>query len=134
MHVLYRLFDASDDLLYIGKTVAPSSRFQQHRETKSWWRTVATIRLAYFNSAEELDREERYAIRSERPLHNIKHNKHSGYGYREVAPLSYDITDGGYPIAVVFCPYCECEHPHHYGEVLVKAPCGRGRYRIQEEN
>jgi hypothetical protein len=35
---LYRLFDAADDLLYIGVSYDPRDRGYQHVMTKTWWR------------------------------------------------------------------------------------------------
>lgn len=36
-HYLYRIFDATGQLLYIGITHDVGARFQQHRADKSWW-------------------------------------------------------------------------------------------------
>ena len=49
LHVLYRFFDASGNLLYVGITCNPSGRFSDHR-TKNWWRDVANITLEHADS------------------------------------------------------------------------------------
>jgi predicted GIY-YIG superfamily endonuclease len=38
---LYRLYDADDELLYVGITWNPKSRWESHATYKSWWHKVA---------------------------------------------------------------------------------------------
>lgn len=71
MHKLYRFFDASGQLLYVGITCNPGKRFDQHRGGKSWWDEIASIRLESHPSRESLLDAERAAIREEAPLYNI---------------------------------------------------------------
>jgi hypothetical protein len=68
---LYRLFSADSDLLYVGISNAPMTRFESH-SVRPWWPDVAEIRLEHFaDRAAALDAE-RVAIRDERPLHNVQ--------------------------------------------------------------
>lgn len=74
-HVLYRFYSATGQLLYVGITMNPSTRFKQHRKTKDWWGEVIGITLEHYESRDELARAERRAIQVERPLHNVIHSK-----------------------------------------------------------
>jgi predicted GIY-YIG superfamily endonuclease len=74
-HVLYRMFDANEQLLYIGLTNNPKGRFGRHRDTKDWFAQVSRIQLEIFDSRQELVDAERAAIAAEKPLHNIVHNR-----------------------------------------------------------
>lgn len=71
VHTLYRFFDADGELLYVGITCDPGSRFKQHRRGKSWWHEIARIELEQFSSRVELEQAEREAIPKENPKYNI---------------------------------------------------------------
>lgn len=72
---LYRFFDASGQLLYVGKTISiPSLRFKNHAHEKAWWRGVAEIKLQPYPTHDALVAAEKDAIRNEHPLHNFAHN------------------------------------------------------------
>jgi len=73
-HVLYRAFNAQGQLLYVGITMNPGSRFAQHSDEKPWWTDVADIRVEQFASRDEVLTAEREAIKSEQPLHNVAHS------------------------------------------------------------
>lgn len=70
-HVLYRMFDADDRLLYVGMTASVETRLPEHRRSKSWWAQVATIKLEHFDCRADVEQAETLAIRSESPLFNI---------------------------------------------------------------
>jgi len=74
-HVLYRFYDDTEQLLYVGITANPPQRFKAHRADKHWWSTVSTVRLQTFMSRRELESAEREAIKSERPIYNVTHNR-----------------------------------------------------------
>jgi len=98
-HVLYRFFDQSDVLLYVGITVDPTARFKKHRGDKPWWDQIDHIGLEHFATREEALEAERKAIKSEEPLHNIVHNQmidgHFDYGQ---IPLGCTIVYGMFGI------------------------------------
>jgi excinuclease UvrABC nuclease subunit len=73
-HVLYRMFDAEDHLLYVGLTNNPRNRFSGHSKGKAWWPEVAHIRVETFATRDELIAAEKAAIQTERPWYNITHN------------------------------------------------------------
>lgn len=71
---IYRLYDASRDLLYIGRTCRPpSQRMHEHEVAQSWWDDVATGTIQFVDRAVVFD-EERRAILAENPRHN--HERH----------------------------------------------------------
>lgn len=74
-HVLYRMHGHDGDLLYVGITCRPPSRFKNHRNTKDWWSEVATIGVTTLASRDELLAMERQAIRTEAPRYNVMHNR-----------------------------------------------------------
>jgi hypothetical protein len=73
-HALYRFFDASGALLYIGITAALPARLARHREDKPWWCNVAEIKVEHFPTRRAVLEAEREAIIRERPVHNKQHN------------------------------------------------------------
>lgn len=72
---LYRLFNADDQLLYVGIAGNPGRRWEQHRGDKLWWGDVARTTLEHFDTREEAERAEITAIKTEHPLRNIVHNR-----------------------------------------------------------
>jgi predicted GIY-YIG superfamily endonuclease len=72
---LYRLYSATDVLLYIGISTNPKSRFIQHSIYKAWWPSVTRTRVVWLEvTRQEALAIEAAAIRDEGPLHNGKHN------------------------------------------------------------
>ncbi|HEY9408453.1 MAG TPA: GntR family transcriptional regulator [Jiangellaceae bacterium] len=87
---LYRLYDATDRLLYIGITKTPATRWQQHAREKSdsWWSDVARKTIEWFNSRPEAEVAEVNAIRTEGPPYNDRHSVNwDEPGCRRAAPI-----------------------------------------------
>lgn len=74
LHVLYRMYDATDALLYVGITMNVEDRFADHRAMKAWWAEVVDIKLEHFPTREAVEQAERDAIRTERPRFNVVHS------------------------------------------------------------
>jgi predicted GIY-YIG superfamily endonuclease len=72
---LYRLYNADDELLYVGIAGNPGRRFEQHAEDKPWWSEVAATKLEHFATREAACAAEVTAITTEKPRHNIVHNR-----------------------------------------------------------
>ncbi len=72
---LYRFFDGAGRLLYVGITMDPGSRWKNHSKKKPWWTDVRSMTAEPFPTLEAALAAERAAIKAERPLHNIVHNK-----------------------------------------------------------
>jgi len=73
-HALYRFYDRSDVLLYVGITVDPSARFKKHAGDKLWWGEVDHIDIEQCATRREAEDAEREAIKKEEPLYNKVHN------------------------------------------------------------
>ncbi|KPC70415.1 hypothetical protein ADL26_16950, partial [Thermoactinomyces vulgaris] len=62
-HALYRFYDRSDALLYIGISMNLPQRLQNHRNEKPWWLEVSRIGIEPFVSRQAALLAEKKAIR-----------------------------------------------------------------------
>lgn len=69
--VVYRLFDASGELLYVGMSWNPSWRWVYHRRTKDWWPEVAHAEVILYPDELAARKAETACIKSESPRYNI---------------------------------------------------------------
>ena len=67
---LYRHFNATGQLLYIGISSRPATRTAEHYLRSSWFIEVARIDIEWFGSRLDAEQAEWAAIRHEKPLHN----------------------------------------------------------------
>lgn len=74
-HALYRFFDRTDALLYVGITMDLGARLKSHRREKPWWLDIHHITVEHFATRAEALAAEAKAIRAEGPLHNDQHNE-----------------------------------------------------------
>ena len=68
---VYRLFNESDELLYVGITKNTKARFTQHSKDKPWWAEVETSRVVQFRTLALALAEESTAILWEQPKYNL---------------------------------------------------------------
>lgn len=68
---VYRLFDSSGALLYVGISCNPEKRFRAHRNEKDWWQEVDGISIEWFESRHKASLAEAHAIGTEGPLYNV---------------------------------------------------------------
>lgn len=116
-HALYRFFDATGVLLYVGITNNPARRFTQHGVDREWWHEVETIRMQRFDDRESVLAAEREAIKTEQPRYNIIHA-----GPPTTAEMSTSSSPAGdYPVSVGDV-VALCLAPNHLGEA--KCPVG----------
>jgi predicted GIY-YIG superfamily endonuclease len=66
---VYRLFNASGELLYVGCPHEASRRILQHH-TKDWFNEVTSATFYHFETAEQASEAERTAILTEDPKYN----------------------------------------------------------------
>lgn len=89
-HALYRFYNQTQQLLYIGITSRLPVRLGTHEALKPWWCDVADVKVEHFPDRVSVLAAEAAAIRAEKPLHNVRHNgprpKRPGGGDR---PESY---------------------------------------------
>ena len=67
---LYRLYDASGRLLYVGITHDPKARWRLHAVDKPWWHEVARKEVTWFGTRTEAGIAELHAIETEGPLYD----------------------------------------------------------------
>ena len=67
---LYRFYDSSGSLLYVGVTGRPLERWAGHRRTAVWWKDVASLEWDWHHDMWWALRAEREAIVTLNPLHN----------------------------------------------------------------
>jgi predicted GIY-YIG superfamily endonuclease len=72
-HVLYRFYDVYGSLLYVGITRNLGSRWRSHNKDKPWWKDVVSASVEHFDSEDDAADAEYRAIRTERPVWNIRH-------------------------------------------------------------
>lgn len=70
---LYRFFGADNQLLYVGITYNPFTRFSQHKQQKPW-SDIKRIDLENFPTRQEAEAAEKLAIQTEHPEWNIKYS------------------------------------------------------------
>jgi len=69
---VYRIYDANDQLLYVGLTNDTTTRWYDHATRKPWWKTEAHRYEARWYATRAIARaEEIKAIRTERPRYNV---------------------------------------------------------------
>ncbi len=71
---LYRFFDASGNLLYIGVSISVVQRLQGHLREKHWIPENGSLTWTTYETREAAEAAERIAIRHERPAHNVIHS------------------------------------------------------------
>ena len=72
---LYRHFDAKGNLLYVGISLNAINRLLQHKEHADWFENIANVTIDKFESRELAIKAEILAIKTEKPIYNISHNK-----------------------------------------------------------
>lgn len=77
-HTVYLLSDASGDLLYVGCTMDVHRRIRQHRRTKAWGDSIASVRTVELPNLFLALAVEARAIISLRPRHNIERVSYFG--------------------------------------------------------
>ena len=70
MYCVYRMYDKTLNLLYIGHSESPAGRFYEHSDKQPFWLDVCTITLEYHPTYQDMRRAEELAIQDEEPLHN----------------------------------------------------------------
>ena len=70
---LYRMFDASGALLYIGVSKDFGRRWKEHARTQPWWDDVQRQTADWFPSRRDAAEAEVAAIQAESPKYNVTH-------------------------------------------------------------
>jgi hypothetical protein len=90
---LYRAYDASGDLLYVGIAKSWMHRWAHHQYDSAWFADVRRIELEPFPTRRAALDAERIAIRTEAPLYNIEHNSGDRRWQKKKKPRSVRIEE-----------------------------------------
>lgn len=71
---LYRYFDSSGRLLYVGISNSAFARSHQHRRKASWWDLASSMVIEHHPDRERALIAEAHAIVKERPIYNVALN------------------------------------------------------------
>lgn len=69
---LYRHFNRTGELLYVGISLNALSRLDQHVKGSHWSRDIASVTIEWLDSTADALKAEQQAIDNEKPLHNIR--------------------------------------------------------------
>lgn len=69
---LYRHFNKSGELLYVGISLNTLNRLGQHKKNAHWFSTISNVTIEHYVTREEALQAETKAIQSENPAHNIR--------------------------------------------------------------
>lgn len=72
---LYRFYDTSKRLLYVGVTGQPRERWVKHRRSAPWWSLATFVAVDLHPTPHEALQAERAAIQSEAPQFNKRSRK-----------------------------------------------------------
>lgn len=67
---VYRFFDASERLLYVGIAYDPAERWKHHAAVTKWWKDAVDNTIDWYDTRAEAERAELTAIRYEKPVYN----------------------------------------------------------------
>lgn len=72
---LYRQFSRNGVLLYVGVSLSPLRRIEQHSYLSPWFESVSSVTVEHFETKALALEAERYAIAFENPVHNVSKRK-----------------------------------------------------------
>lgn len=72
---LYRHFDSSGALLYVGISLSAINRLSQHMDASHWSEQITRVSIEWLPSRKAALEAEELAITAENPLHNLKRPK-----------------------------------------------------------
>lgn len=67
---LYRAFDSTGGLLYVGISAIPEARMARHRSSSTWYRQMTSHTVEWFSTRVEAMAAESAAVKTEHPIHN----------------------------------------------------------------
>ena len=71
---LYRHYNTTGILLYVGISISAIKRLSEHAVQSRWFNQIAVIKIEKFETRKEAQLAEKQAIEQESPLFNIKMN------------------------------------------------------------
>lgn len=120
---LYRFFDESGALLYVGITANLEDRLAHHERNKPWWPEVFSKHIEWFDTRPPARAAELKAILEERPIHNVNSSPWAP-GPRELEPTERTISQLRSNLTE------QCERAKYLGEAVVVVDRTKGRRPI----
>ncbi|AXH49046.1 G-I-Y Y-I-G endonuclease [Gordonia phage Ecliptus] len=91
-HDLYKVYDDTGELLYVGVTVDVKTRLKGHRRYAAWYERVGHIKVwVYPDRMSALDEEAR-CIAEEHPQHNVTPESRKSEHHRREPEASYALV------------------------------------------
>jgi predicted GIY-YIG superfamily endonuclease len=123
-HALYRFYDRTDALLYVGITMDLPKRFRQHRKAKPWWLAVTRVEVEHFDTRGEALGAEKSAIKDECPLYNDQHNEFVEVDLPSITPKS---AEPCVPINKIFGWLPDCDPAEYHDRA-------RAEYEVETDD
>lgn len=76
---VYKLYDTFGDLIYVGITIDPETRFKKHSYDKWWWPTVHRTEIEWTLSFRIAEHVESQLIETHQPKHNVRGSEKQAY-------------------------------------------------------
>ncbi|MFM9649854.1 MULTISPECIES: GIY-YIG nuclease family protein [Streptomyces] len=67
---VYRFFDKTGRLLYVGIAYDPAERWKYHAAKTRWWKDAVDNTIEWYDTRAEAERAEEVALRYEKPIYN----------------------------------------------------------------
>lgn len=87
---LYRLYDKSNILLYIGKTVRGAYRIAEHQD-KPWFSQISFAKIESFENETALNTAEKESIKAENPKYNVEYSIEKAIRIKKTKPKTYTV-------------------------------------------
>lgn len=73
---VYALFNADDEIIYVGCSQSLIQRLFDHQRRQGWWTEVSRASFFHFATLEEARAKEADVIRRVNPVYNVQHRDH----------------------------------------------------------
>lgn len=93
---LYRAYDASGRLLYVGIAVNWPRRWGQHAERSPWYQQVTRLELTEYANRPDAMAAEKRVVAAEHPVHNIEHTPRDRRPWRTANEQHYYVRPFDY--------------------------------------
>jgi excinuclease UvrABC nuclease subunit len=98
---LYRHYNVSAELLYVGVSVSTMKRLAQHQHSP-WVHDITRIEIQYFENRQDALNAEKRAIKTEKPLFNKRHKPRPLSVVEEIYNRVSNATDEDKDLSVGF--------------------------------
>ena len=90
---LYRYFNSSNELLYVGISKSPMQRLEEHKYRAAWFESAESVKFEKFDTRDAALKAESIAIKNENPIFNIQNKPKQPKKITEEKPLLYGVDN-----------------------------------------